>query len=180
MRKIKVGFTGTHGTGKTTTCYDLATQIKKMGKDVNIITNTARSSPLPKNEQATVQSQNWIFSELIRRESESKAEVTIGDRTILDVWAYMRRVSVDDAVVLLPFVQRYMKTYDIVFYAEPRKGYLKKDGVRSVNQKFQDEIKLILDSTIETLGIEINRAKSKKGRVSAVELILMSLEEKNE
>jgi tRNA uridine 5-carbamoylmethylation protein Kti12 len=91
----KFSFTGSHGTGKTTAAYDLATALKKEGYDVNIITEAARSHPkhLPINENATIETQEWIFAEMLKRELEANAQIAICDRTLLDVFAYTYRVD---------------------------------------------------------------------------------------
>ena len=167
---FKVGFTGTHGTGKTTAAYALATELKKMGYDVDIITEAARSHPahLPINENTTTASQKWIFAEMLRRELESNAQISIGDRTLLDVFAYTYRIDNAVAMSMLPFIKEHLKTYDIIFYMEPQKGYLKKDGVRSINRQFQKEIKGIIDMMMMTMERDFSYAKTTEERLAKV------------
>jgi nicotinamide riboside kinase len=149
LKKFKIGFCGTHGTGKTTQAYQLATDLKKGGYDASVVTEIARNCPYTINEKVTTQGQLWIFSEMLNKEVMSKSQITICDRTLLDVYAYTKRVDEKIANSLLPFIREWYKTYDIVFLLEPNKKYKLKDGIRSTNLKFQKEIAEIIEKTIE-------------------------------
>jgi nicotinamide riboside kinase len=158
--KLRFAFLGTQGTGKTTAVMDLATRLKKAGYDVDVVTEVARKSPYPINEGATLQSQLWIFANMLNQEIISKADITIYDRTLLDVLEYTFRISHDDAELLRPFIQEWMKTYDLLFYMEPRRGYLKKDGKRSTDKKFQKVIKDMMETDIEAMQLPVVRLKT--------------------
>jgi len=164
---FRIGYTGTHGTGKTTAAYDLATALKKEGYDVNIITEAARSHPkhLPINEKATVEAQEWIFAEMLKRELETNAEIAVCDRTLLDVFAYTYRIDNNIGMSMLPFIKEYMKTYDLVFYMQPRSGYLRKDGTRSINKAFQKEIKNIIDNILVAIDMKLSYAETNGQRL---------------
>ena len=60
-RRIKIAFVGTHGVGKTTLCFDLASQIKRLDLGVDIVKEVARRCPLPINEETTPDAQAWIL-----------------------------------------------------------------------------------------------------------------------
>lgn len=168
MKSIKVGFLGTHGTGKTTAVFDLAGALKKENKGVHTIINTARSCPLEINEDATINAQFWIFGELLKKEQESRNEVVICDRTLLDVFAYLYRVSNYVGNELRPFVKGYMYTYNVIFYMRPTEGYLKEDGQRSVNKEFQKEIKDIIDVELEEMEVDVVEDSNQDERIDAV------------
>lgn len=144
---MKIGFTGTHGGGKTTRAYELATMLKKSGYDVSVVTEVARNCPYPINEKTTVKSQTWIFAKMLSRELESKSEITICDRTLIDVYAYTKRADEKFAQSMLPFIRQWYKTYDMVFFVEPNSDYKLKDGIRSTNKQFQKDIDDILKQT---------------------------------
>lgn len=167
---MKIGFTGTHGVGKTTAVYELATCLKKNNKKVKINTNTARSCPLPINEDATINSQFWIFGELLKKEQESNPEeILLCDRTLLDVYCYIYRISSHVAEELEEFVRGYMYTYDVVFYMPPIPKYLVDDGKRSVSHAFQARIKEILDNYIERHDVNVVRTESNQERLDVIE-----------
>ena len=158
--KIRIAYLGTQGTGKTTAVMDLAARLKKAGYDVDVVTEVARKSPYPINEKGTLQSQIWIFAKMLLEEVESKADITIYDRTLLDVFEYTFRISHDDAELLRPFIQEWMKTYDLLFYMEPRIGYLKDDGKRSTSKEFQKMIKDMMETDIEAMQLPVVKIKT--------------------
>ena len=53
-RRLKVAFVGTHGVGKTTLCFDLASQLKRLDLGVDLVKEVARRCPLPKPAVAQV------------------------------------------------------------------------------------------------------------------------------
>ena len=172
QEKIKIGFTGTQGTGKTTACYELSTELKKKGYDVNIITEAARSCPLPINENTTVKSQLWIFGETIKREMGSNARITVCDRTLLDIVVYTMRIENRFSQSLRWFINLYMQTYNVIFYMEPKEGFLIDDGIRSTNKEFQKNIKEMIDEEIEILGIPVSYVRTINERLEIVNSVI--------
>lgn len=162
---MKIGFIGSQGTGKTTAIYQLGADLKRKKLDVFILTEVARSCPLPINERTTRKSQLWIMGKLITREQSSKGEVLIGDRTILDVFAYSYRVDPEFFEPFKPFIKKYMETYDIVFYLPPNDSFLINDGFRSVNKEFRDEIDKILKDLITELNIKVISGKKNAKKI---------------
>ncbi len=159
MAKYKIALIGAQGSGKTTKCYELAAELKKKGKDVYVLSEVARSCPLPLNEDATEESQFWIFGKQMTREQSSRAEILMSDRTLLDPFIYGYRKYPETFKTLIPFLKMYMKRYALVVYLPPNDEYLVADGTRSINKEFRDEIdKLILhfikELEIKTIHIE--------------------------
>ncbi len=140
MAKYKIAIIGAQGGGKTTQAYELATELKKRGRDVYVLSEVARSCPLPLNENATKKSQYWIFGKQMTREQSVKAEILISDRTLLDPFIYGYRKYPDIFETLIPFLNVYMKSYKAIVYLPPNDEYLIDDGIRSTDKKFRDEI----------------------------------------
>lgn len=157
MGKVKIGFMGPQGSGKTTAAYELATLLKKEGLDVYILSEVARSSPLPLNEGATRESQLWIMGKQLTREQSAKGNVLISDRTLLDGFSYSMRVDPKFFESMKPFIKKYMKTYDTIFYKEPNDKYLISDGTRSINKNFRDDIDRIMKDLVMELDVEVIR-----------------------
>ena len=153
--RIKIGFVGAQGTGKTTAAYDLAAKLKKAGHDVYVLSEVARSCPLPINEDATFEAQLWIMGKQLTREQSAKGNILISDRTLLDSFCYSLRANKDFFKNMFPFIKEYMKTYDAIFLLKPNDDYLIDDGTRSTNKDFRDEIDEIMMKCIDTLEIPV-------------------------
>ena len=151
---IKVGISGTHGTGKTTLAFELAHRLKRENpeKEVTVIYEVARKQPFfgEINEQTTERSQGWIFHRQIIEEMEAErfADIIVCDRTVFDCLAYSQWAGFFDLVnSCLPEALRWIKTYNFIIYLEPHGVYHPiHDGFRSTDKEFQMEIDGILRS----------------------------------
>ncbi len=154
-RRLKLAFVGTHGVGKTTLCFDLASQLKRLDLGVDLVKEVARRCPLPINEQTTPDAQSWILHTQIAEELAAGAiyEVVICDRSVLDNYAYLvaragRRPDLD------PLVRSWIGTYDALFKV-PVLGAPSFDGTRAVSPTFQLEIDATIDRLIESFEVDI-------------------------
>ena len=149
---MKIAFTGTHGTGKTTLTHDVAAALKKKGYDIGIVTEIARNCPFPVNENTTEKSQLWIYLNMINRELEiqQKYEHLICNRSTLDVYAYTLNIlnKLSKPEFFKNLFEYWINTYNILLYT-PIKYKLQKDFIRSDNEEFRiridDIIKRILN-----------------------------------
>ncbi|QJR37833.1 AAA family ATPase [Gemmatimonas groenlandica] len=155
--RLKVAFVGTHGVGKTTLCFDLAAQLKRLDLGVDIVKEVARRCPLPINEGTTLDAQRWILHTQIAEEIEAAAdyEVVICDRSVLDNYAYLvarvgRRPELD------PLVREWVRGYHALFKV-PVLGAPTFDGKRAVSVGFQHEIDGIIDDLIDDFAVPVHR-----------------------
>lgn len=155
--RLKVAFVGTHGVGKTTLCFDLAAQLKRLDLGVDIVKEVARRCPLPINEDTTLDAQRWILHTQIAEEIEAAAdyEVVICDRSVLDNYAYLvarvgRRPELD------PLVREWVRGYHALFKV-PVLGAPAFDGKRAVSVGFQQEIDGIIDDLIADFAVPVFR-----------------------
>lgn len=171
MGKI-IAFTGAHGTGKTTSVYDYAGEIKKQGAyEIGIITETARRCPFPifgKGSQSSVEAQLWIFSEQIRCELDSilNYEITISDRTVVDVIAYSMLAGLPDlARDQIAMARHHVGIYDTIFIKPVSgNGFLREDGIRSTDRQLQIDTERILIDVYRTLNLPLIPVISKQER----------------
>ncbi len=154
-RRLKVAFVGTHGVGKTTLCFDLAAQLKRLDLGVDLVKEVARRCPLPINEDTTPDAQAWILHTQIAEELEAAAayEVVICDRSVLDNYAYLvartgRQADVD------PLVAKWLTTYDALFKV-PVLEAPSFDGTRAVSRAFQLQIEDTIDALVGVFGAEV-------------------------
>jgi nicotinamide riboside kinase len=156
-RRLKVAFVGTHGVGKTTLCFDLASQLKRLDLGVDIVKEVARRCPLPINEETTLDAQEWILHTQVAEEIAAQAmyEVVICDRSVLDNYAYLvsrvgRRPSLD------ALVGDWIKGYDALFKV-PVTDAPSFDGKRAVSRVFQLEIDATLERLISAFSVDVVR-----------------------
>jgi predicted ATPase len=147
---MKVAFIGTHGVGKTTLCYDLASVLKRRGFNVDMVKEVARLSPLPINRKTSLEAQTWILATQVAEEirSASQHDVVVCDRSVLDNYAYLT-FACGRQKAIERFVDYWMKTYDLLFKV-PICGEASPDGVRDTDEFFMRSI----DHLVDTLLLE--------------------------
>ena len=147
---MKVAFIGTHGVGKTTLCFDLASVLKRQGVNVDMVKEVARLSPLPINQKTSLEAQTWILMTQVAEEirSASQHDVVVCDRSVLDNYAYMSFACGRQRAVER-FVDYWMKSYDLLFKV-PLSGAPQADGIRDTDEFFMRSI----DHLVDTLLIE--------------------------
>jgi nicotinamide riboside kinase len=151
--RLKVAFVGSHGVGKTTLCFDLASHLKRLDLGVDLVKEVARRCPLPINEGTTPDAQAWILHTQMAEEIAAAAmyEAVICDRSVLDNYAYLvarvgRRPEMD------PLVHDWIRTYDALFKV-PILSAPSFDGTRAVSPSFQMEIDDTIDRLLEDFSV---------------------------
>jgi thymidylate kinase len=171
---VKIAFLGSHGTGKTTLCFEVAAHLKKLDYNVEMVKEVARSSPLPLNRETTLDAQRWILHTQIAREIAASAihDAVICDRAVLDNYAYLvhraGRLPTLDALV-----RDWMKTYDFLFKV-PVTRVPRFDGVRDTSPAYQREIDSIVDQLLAEMQIPVH-ALAPKGRQRWLREILRAM-----
>ena len=156
---MKVAFIGTHGTGKTTLCYDFASLIKKRGFSISIVSEVSREAikrGLPINENTTVDAQGWILLNQMGKEIEAshESQVVVCDRSVLDNYIYLlNRFGPSKFYEDIIFSWLKANPYDFLFKV-PIVGNPEHDGVRATDVKFQREIDKKLDQFIKEKNIK--------------------------
>jgi nicotinamide riboside kinase len=150
---MKIAFIGTHGVGKTTLCFDLASVLKRLDLSVDLVKEVARGCPLPINRETTDAAQNWILHTQVAREIELSAayEVIVCDRAVLDNYAYMvhaagRRPEIE------PFIRHWMGTYTLLVKV-PVIAPPTFDGTRDTSVDFQLDIDQLIDKLLGEFGL---------------------------
>lgn len=151
---MKIAFIGTHGVGKTTLAFGMASQLKKLGANVGFLEEVARRCPFPINEDTSLEAQTWILVETIRREIElSKIYPEIVcDRAVLDNYCYLE-LKFGRQPELFGLVTYWSKTYDLLVKVPINEEYLQVDGLRSTDLAFQGAIDTLLDELLEETGL---------------------------
>ena len=160
---MKIAIVGTHGTGKSTLSYLMASHYKKQGKNVKIIQEVARSCPFPINHGMTVEAAKWIYYEHARKELEAvaKHDVVIGDRSVYDSFVYASYFQLfgGDLHDLDIIAYEHLSTYDRVVFVRPDIP-LQTDGTRSPDVEFQIGIDQLYRDVINDLAyVEIKSSE---------------------
>ncbi len=154
---MKIAFIGSHGVGKTTLCFDLASRLKRLDMSVDLVKEVARACPLPINQATTVEAQAWILHTQIAEEiaTASRYPVVVCDRSVLDNYAYLvvraGRTPEYDALV-----KSWVGTYDGLFKV-PILTEPSFDGTRDVSAAFQHEVDRTIDDLLRELKVSCHR-----------------------
>ena len=148
----KIGFTGSHGVGKTTLLYQVAGELQSLGINTALVNETARKTKFQINSQTTPLAQTDILALQLHDELEQharKADFVLTDRTAVDAVAYSilgereGRLEKGWASAMLPIALKWLQTYDLVIFVEPF-GDLVKDKERWTSRDAQLAINDIL------------------------------------
>jgi len=154
---MKIAFIGSHGTGKTTLCFQLAAHLKRLDFHVDLVKEVARSCPLPLNRETTLDAQRWILHRQITDEIAAchEHDVVVCDRAALDNYAYLVH-RLGHVPALEGLVRDWMPTYTARFrvpiLVEPSF-----DGVRDTSPRYQLEIDAVIDRLTHELGVATTR-----------------------
>jgi len=161
-RPYKIALISTHGTGKTTLCFDVAAELKKRGFKVKVFSEIAASAyeqGIPINENTTLPAQLYILMQHITEELRASIrdyQIVVCDRSVFDNWVYMeRRCGGAGNAFVLDFLKGYADKfpYDAI-YKLPLVGELMDDGIRDArNKAFQLDIYSRLGKLLEDLKI---------------------------
>ena len=146
----KIAFIGSHSVRKTNAVHSFAGAVGRSGRSVEVGREVIRFNPLGLNEGATPEAQLWVITAQIQQELElrNRAQVLVTDRAVIDNFAYFLRVTGgEDPFEVKPLVRKWCETYDLFVRLLPDVP-LRVDGVRSVNDKFRDEIETSLNAIL--------------------------------
>lgn len=150
----KIAFIGTHGVGKTVLTFSLASQLRAHSVDADVVHENSRRSPFPINEGTTLEGQMWILATQWQAELEAsrRCRLVICDRAVVDNYAYMVR-GCGEQQFLHPFLERWLRTYDALFWVPIIEDQIAADSLRSTAPAFQREIHDLVGALVERFGI---------------------------
>ena len=156
-----ISFTGSQGTGKTTSAMDQATHLKYYhpGKTITTLLQVESLCPFPINEGTTYESQMWIFARQMTQELKlsSRFDLVVSDRTLVDAAAYSLVAGMEGlAMAMLDLAEHHMHLYQkITFKKIKNNPFCFNDGHRSTDMAFRQKVEdTLLDmfATLEERG----------------------------
>ncbi|MBR3602249.1 MAG: ATP-binding protein [Lachnospiraceae bacterium] len=182
---MKIAFTGTHCTGKTTLLKDIEEILADKLK-IHSVTEVARKiieKGYPLNMDATVESYIHYINDQLNEENKlmQECDIFISDRTLLDPVAY----AMVNSKLPRPYISEYfiemMKNiwllekdrYDLYVYF-PIEFALQYDGVRPEDEKYRRDIDALILSLLEQFQINYikisgDRSERKKQLCDVIE-----------
>ena len=172
-----IACSGGQGTGKTTKAKQLYEKLKKANpnKKIGLVINVTRNAKLiklPINQETTIETQTFIFSEMISAHIAAAAQydIVVTDRTIVDAIAYTalagRRGAQNmitpsqmfqTAQAMIQIVQPLLFIYkNIHFCLQANNPYLRKDDCRDDDPIFAAEIEMHMLSVYQRLNVELD------------------------
>lgn len=150
----KIAFIGTHGVGKTTLCYGLASRLKRRDVSIDVVHEVARRCPLPINEETSVAAQSWILHTQIAEElvAQSRYPVVICDRSVLDNYVYLL-LAAGRHQALEDLMEFWIRSYDFLIHV-PLIEQPSPDGIRSADPAFQRAVDERLVRELGDRGLE--------------------------
>jgi len=161
---LKIGFTGTDSTGKSTVINKLAKLVSN-GHTIKVLSigDIARHSPYPVIEQQSIESSYWILKQVISSELtlQYETDVLICDRTVLDIWVFSMLSAINGLIshqALYLFsqeVRAWLRTYKVVFYGVIDNSIpVNVNNVPNGNLKMREQFEELLLIGIETFKAE--------------------------
>lgn len=155
-----ISYSGSHGTGKSSCVFKTAAQLKMEhnNKRVGIITEIASESPFKINKETTEESQLWIFTSQIKRELEiiNMYDLIVGDRACVDCIGYSLVAGFYTlANAMIKIAKCHIHVYnEIIFKTIANNPYHFKDGIRSSDTKFRNDVENAILEAYKMIGIE--------------------------
>jgi hypothetical protein len=146
-----IAYTGSHGVGKSTAAAAEYRNQKILypPASVRLLCDLEADCPFPINQNATEQTQKWIFSNQVRRELDalSRFDVVVTDRTIVDIVAYTFVSGFQDlAMSMLSFAEQHISCYDEITFKQVKfNRFCHDDGIRDAEDtSFRGQVEMIL------------------------------------
>ena len=150
---MRIAFTGSHGTGKTT----LIEELKNLDRFKNYVfhQNLTRSlrDRVPINEQGTELTQVFVINKHMERLVDKNS---ILDRCLIDGYIYTsylyKKGKISEWIYRYAhdLMYTFLDLYDVIFYICPEFN-LPEDGVRSNSLSFRDDIVSLFEDIIGQL-----------------------------
>lgn len=165
VRKLIVGVTGTHSTGKTTFCNELRQKLETHAIATAMVPSFGKLAVqlnIPVLHQHTYDSTIWFINKTIEAQSHAshKSTVVLVDRPVIDAFAYWR-AAIDHRRVPMCEVE-LTKLRDIVEQQTPIYNYLVATEIdhnipiapnRDNDQMFRTSVDKHLKDTLQDLRI---------------------------
>lgn len=154
-----IAFSGTHGTGKTTSAKMAAEFMERKypQKRIGLLIDIERQCPYPINQEGSARSQEWIFSHQLLAELDAMYhyDIVVTDRTLMDIAAYTQVLGYRNvADLMIDWWQYHSHRYKRIYYLNPsRNSHHVSDGVRDQCPNWRLKVDKVLRSLYSRIGV---------------------------
>jgi hypothetical protein len=131
-----ISYSGTHGTGKTTSAATRFRELKIQypQKAIRVMHDLEADSPYPINKGGDQYTQEWLFANQIRQELDnlSRFDILVTDRTIVDIIGYTYALGYHSlASSMLLYAGSHMYVYRTIYFKQMANNrFCFNDGIR--------------------------------------------------
>lgn len=159
MNKIKYGFIGSHGTGKSSAATHLAAKLKQENRDksVKVLEENVREiSKLFNNKLNTPEFQKMCMVDHLQKEflSEQLYDIIVCDRTALDTLVYGLMYGITLPPEYFSLALNHLNTFTHIYFIRPdlENATLVNDGFRDTDIKMRDLIDIEFERFLKMWG----------------------------
>jgi thymidylate kinase len=156
-----IAYSGTHGTGKTTSVLLRAADLKEQypGLRVEHYSENVAWCPYPVNMNMTEESQLWIFTNQIQAELKllTLFDIIVSDRTVVDSIAYAMVMGFNElADSMMTLARHHVYRYsEIYFMTIKNNNHHHADGLRDEDPSFRAKVEEALFQLYRQLGCNL-------------------------
>ena len=144
-----IAFSGTHGTGKTTSALQetMNQKIDHVDKSVHCLVDLEAFCPFPINRKTLKETQAWLFANHLQQllSAMQKYDIVILDRTLVDVVAYTKVAGfISQAGSMMEFLKYHIKLYSEIRIKKAEDNqFCFNDGIRDADDSlFRDQVEI--------------------------------------
>lgn len=142
-----IACSGAHGTGKTTSAYQAAVDLKLAHPDKSIkaVCDLEVGCPYLINKESSEESQSWIFLNQAVQDLTyiQQFDIVVTDHTLVDIAAYTYILGFHDlAMSMVAYTERHLSVYKKIYFKRSKHNlYYYDDGIREVQDiTFREDV----------------------------------------
>lgn len=156
---MRIGISGTNGTGKSTTIVKLIGSMPGVAVDMVRLNEIVASCPYPTGQEQTVEASVWVTNQIKSILDKPTSILQVFDRTPLDVMAFTQYINYrdqsDKSEKLIQEIESQLNRLDIVYFVRPSSKWLDRNCVAPIEASFSLLIDHFTTISVSDVGREI-------------------------
>lgn len=156
---MKIAFTGTHSTGKTTILNKIDSKFEKISEYARKL----KEEGFPLNKKTTQEGQLILFNKSLNDLFLKKSFIC--DRCLIDyaVYTLLSEKKIENYVTdyMEGCIQKYMKMYDkVIYFPIIQEISLSQDGIRDSDLKYREKVDFYITSYLKSYKVNFHTLES--------------------